>query len=178
MSSARPRQKVADTCPQRSIQFTCLISQLPQCDRTKDMDHGMFPTWTSSETSYAKWPNWYKAFVLSLDYIKGTAWTESEKGLKGSGMQSLTQGEISTVAWEWNAPMSNPRERKHRAILWFYVEDKDDKSRYFRDLDLHEAFDMLAETLWLRRPFPSIYFPATNKHLRSKKVQAVDFGSS
>lgn len=74
--------------------------------------------------------------------------------------------------------MSNPRERKHRAILWFYVEDKDDKSRYFHDLDLHEAFDMLAETLWLRRPFPSIYFPATNKHLRSKKVQAVDFGSS
>ncbi|KAJ5699574.1 hypothetical protein N7536_002587 [Penicillium majusculum] len=62
------------------------------------MDHGMFPTWTSSETSYAKWPNRYKAFVLSLDYIKGTAWTESEKGLKGSGMQILTQGEISTVA--------------------------------------------------------------------------------
>lgn len=125
-SPVRPRQKVTETCPQRSIQFACLISKLRQCYRSKMSNPEMFPTSTVSTTSHANWPNRYRAFVLSLDHIKGTAWAESEKGLKGLGMQSLTQDEISTVASERNAPMSNSRERKYRSILRFYVDDNDD----------------------------------------------------
>lgn len=71
-------------------------------------------------------------------------------------MQSLDQGEISPVASERNAPISNSRERKHHAILRSYVEDNDDKSRYFRDVNLHKACDVFSGDFVTKEETPSL----------------------
>lgn len=119
-----------------------------------------------------------------LDHIKGTSWAESEKELKPPCMQGLDQGEISPVeskknASKRNAPTPNSCERKHRAIIRFYVKDSDDKSRYFRDFNLHEACDVFSgESGANDEILPSSYFSATNKYFRYSNAQAVDFGSS
>lgn len=105
-----------------------------------------------------------------LDHIKGTSWAKSEKGLKPPCLQSLDQGEISPVeskknASKRNAPTPNSRERKYRAILRFYVEDRDDKSRYFRDFNLHEACDVFSGDFVAKDEIlPSSYFSATDKY--------------
>ncbi|KAJ5415055.1 hypothetical protein N7465_003750 [Penicillium sp. CMV-2018d] len=62
-------------------------------------------------------------------------------------------------------PTPNSCERKYHAIIRFYVEDRDDKSRYFRDFNLHEACDVFSgESGANDEILPSSYFSATNKY--------------